>query len=294
MSNYHRYQEALTSAGRGTPLWEPSSTPGKRAVGIGDVGYLSFGTFVRLFNATLPSGHPDNEFGEPEYYRPLSIHPSQVRRKRLPGGIVACCGAQMTGSEDSTESLSYCCYNPSIPTDFVSISSSLAFRCTDKVGAVLLAEKEVVAEDLVDLDPFATYFSNYAQSWLRFATTLGRDLALRELIFVTGCDQTSGRYSATVFDEARVSKFIGRRASFQVADPRTKFSDWSDAISVGYFHHNAGQSRPQGSPSSTLFIRGFKILDRQLEEFESEEEEFEFEGTSHVSSFVITQTWISI
>lgn len=95
MSNYHRYQDALTSAGRGTPLWEHAGENGCKPIRIGDIGYLRFGLFVQVFNATLPPGHPDNQFGEPPCYTPLLLDPSLIQRATTPKGIVASSGVQL-------------------------------------------------------------------------------------------------------------------------------------------------------------------------------------------------------
>ena len=105
MSNYQLYQNALTPAGYGTPLWEPSSTTGQTPSRIGDVGYLRFGTFVRLFNVSLPSGHPENEYGEPEHYVPFLVHPTERARKVLPKGIIASSGVQVLSSQHNDRSI---------------------------------------------------------------------------------------------------------------------------------------------------------------------------------------------
>jgi hypothetical protein len=45
-------------------------------VSIGDVGYLQEGTFIRMFNVTLPWDHPSNNFfGYPEPYDLLDCGP---------------------------------------------------------------------------------------------------------------------------------------------------------------------------------------------------------------------------
>jgi len=56
------YQDQLTALSHGLALWNPS--PQKKIydnVSIGDVGYLHEGTFIRLFNVTLPWDHPSNQ-----------------------------------------------------------------------------------------------------------------------------------------------------------------------------------------------------------------------------------------
>ncbi|GJJ06075.1 hypothetical protein Clacol_000264 [Clathrus columnatus] len=135
MPNYRRYQEALISAGRGTPLWEHSAENDCKPIRIGDIGYLRFGLFIRIFNATLPSGDLDNEFGEPSGYTPLT---------------------------------------------------SIAVRCTEKDGAIVVSESDVESEDVVQSDVFTDYISQHAHSWADFIDNIGRDVALHQLIFVTG------------------------------------------------------------------------------------------------------------
>ncbi|KAF8592404.1 hypothetical protein K439DRAFT_1610213 [Ramaria rubella] len=254
MSNYHVYQEALASAGYGTPLWEPSSTTCTKPLCIGDVGYLQFGTFIRLFNVTLPSGHQDNEYGEPDNYVPLMVYPDQLRRTVLPKGIIASSGVQAS----------------KVPQ--VGTTGRICFKCTDKIGAVVMAAEEVVREDALPLDIFADYAIAHAHTWIQFARhRLMREVALHELILLTGCDLTTGRYSLTVFQGARHSKRLGQGASFQLRDPESRAQFLPDHPSISYFQHNSGPSMSTHSSTHCLFIRGFKILDRHVETMEREE-----------------------
>ena len=70
------YRDQLTALSHGLALWNPS--PQKQIynkVSIGDVGYLHEGTFIRMFNARLPSDDPLNRtLGGPdlEDYDPLN------------------------------------------------------------------------------------------------------------------------------------------------------------------------------------------------------------------------------
>jgi len=71
------YQDQLTTLSHGLALWNP--TPPKTIynnVSIGDVGYLHEGTFIRMFNVTLPWDHPSNGIlGRPEPYDSLDCGP---------------------------------------------------------------------------------------------------------------------------------------------------------------------------------------------------------------------------
>ena len=73
MSVDHIYREQLSSPFHGLALWDPKpverlhTQPGH--VSIGDVGYLDKGSFMRMFNVTLPWDDSSNELlGKPEKY----------------------------------------------------------------------------------------------------------------------------------------------------------------------------------------------------------------------------------
>ena len=71
------YQEKMIILSHGLALWDPN--PPKTIydkVSIGDVGYLHEGTFIRMFNVTLPWDHPSNKIlGKPEPYYFLDCGP---------------------------------------------------------------------------------------------------------------------------------------------------------------------------------------------------------------------------
>ena len=71
------YQDELSARSHGLALWNPN--PPKKIyefVSIGDVGFLHEGSFIRMFNATLPWDHPSNGLlGKPEPYHPLYSGP---------------------------------------------------------------------------------------------------------------------------------------------------------------------------------------------------------------------------
>jgi hypothetical protein len=77
---YSIYANQLIPKGHGHPLWEPD--PGlEPAVELADVGYLKDGGFIRLFNASKQLGDSSNAFGVPKGYEPLTVTPSDIRRR---------------------------------------------------------------------------------------------------------------------------------------------------------------------------------------------------------------------
>ena len=78
------YQDQMTTPSHGLALWNPD--PPKEIydkVSIGDVGYLHDGSFIRMFNVTLPWSHESNRtLGEPEPYESLDCGPFANTLKR--------------------------------------------------------------------------------------------------------------------------------------------------------------------------------------------------------------------
>lgn len=136
-----------------------------------------------------------------------------------------------------------------------------------------MTDDEVIREDVAPLAPLADYAAIHARNWIKFARhVLMRDVALHELILLTGCDLTEGRYSVTAFNGARASKRSGHGASFQLSSPSLRGYVHSSPQSIKNFQHNYGPSESMRPMASCLFIRGFKVLDRDIERTEREED----------------------
>ena len=82
------YRDEL-SMSHGLALWNPSHRKMiYDGVSIGDVGYFYEGTFIRMFNVTLPWDHPSNRlFGAPESYYDLLYGYTTRTELHLPGEV---------------------------------------------------------------------------------------------------------------------------------------------------------------------------------------------------------------
>ena len=71
------YRDQLSALAHGLALWNPNPLRNiYNSVSIGDVGYMHEGTFIRMFNVTLPWNHPSNGLlGNPEPYDFLDCGP---------------------------------------------------------------------------------------------------------------------------------------------------------------------------------------------------------------------------
>jgi hypothetical protein len=81
---FNIYQEQLTSLYRGLALWRPNPVEDAYydQVSVGDVGYISEGAFIRIFNVTLPWNDESNRrLGEPEHYNFLTLTGTRIDRE---------------------------------------------------------------------------------------------------------------------------------------------------------------------------------------------------------------------
>lgn len=87
MASHNVYSDQLLTLQRGFALWEPDPAGEYEHVEVGDVGYLMWGSFQRLFNVFLPAEHPSQNRGVPECFEPLVLPESRrVKSRILPAG----------------------------------------------------------------------------------------------------------------------------------------------------------------------------------------------------------------
>jgi hypothetical protein len=80
---FNIYREHLWPLHHGFALWRPNPVEGiYNQVSIGDVGYVSQGAFIRMFNVTLSWDDESNKsLGEPYRYDPLRPGDFAIRRE---------------------------------------------------------------------------------------------------------------------------------------------------------------------------------------------------------------------
>ena len=91
------YADELIPRGYGYPLWCPEGLPNTDIPRIGDVGYVSAGSFVRLLNVMEPKDSGMYEGGPPKDYEPLVYDEDQLYDARdgaLPTCVVSSRGVK--------------------------------------------------------------------------------------------------------------------------------------------------------------------------------------------------------
>ena len=81
---FNVYRDHLSSLFHGIALWKPNPEGLYDQVTIGDVGYISDGVFIRMFNVTLPWDHELNRtLGIPNHYDFLNLDNIAVRHEQF-------------------------------------------------------------------------------------------------------------------------------------------------------------------------------------------------------------------
>ena len=79
---FHTYREQLWPLYQGLALWDPNPGNLYDRISIGDVGYVSEGAFIRMFNVSLPWDDESNRrFGAPDPYDPLDVCQVGIRHE---------------------------------------------------------------------------------------------------------------------------------------------------------------------------------------------------------------------
>ncbi|SRR5258708_729644 len=101
---FHVYREQLSSLYHGVGLWKPNPEGLYDKVSICDVGYVSDGAFIRMFNVRLPWDHESNSrLGEPDHYDPLSFSNLTIRSETF--GQVDYCSRSVSRVENANNVL---------------------------------------------------------------------------------------------------------------------------------------------------------------------------------------------
>ncbi|KAF8528479.1 hypothetical protein BU17DRAFT_38248 [Hysterangium stoloniferum] len=256
---------------------EPAPLEDYKRVNIGDVGYISQGSFHRLFNASLPADHDDNRNGVPEGFVELDIGTIPIKRRepRLPT-VLHTNKIITKGIEAGVTSLP--------------LGSTIRFESSASKGAILVTNQKTFRADAIRLRGFARYAVKHVDSWLSFAIQDDRDVKLEDMILVTGYDMTS-EYAMAAFHDTESTVALEFQAGLTASSASA--SVWGLWRSSNSVHHNCGpqarippsqmthaqslvigeplegpQSRdlfdnfPPNGYNQCVFIRGFRVKKR--------------------------------
>ncbi|KAH9963428.1 hypothetical protein BGW80DRAFT_1351766, partial [Lactifluus volemus] len=225
----------------GWRLWDPEPDPDSptECVAIGDVGYISNGRFVRLFNIRRRRDDPSHQqHGVPEGYRPIPPSPFNIFQKsRLNRG-------------------DYC--SRSVRTANAPNGRVYQSKGREKTGAVLHLPDHAINHDYhgAYVKQIKKYLEDNVQRFFEFARDRREQFPdVKEIILVTGYTVATS-WAAAVF----LDKKIDARLEFQSVPNDKMNMQWHVE------DHNRERvwcdtSNPtQGDPlyNQCIYIRGFQ------------------------------------
>ncbi|GJE89753.1 hypothetical protein PsYK624_058590 [Phanerochaete sordida] len=174
------YAEQLVSRGYGLPLWRPEPANPMDEVEIGDVGYVSEGEFIRLFNAMRPADDPLNADGVPSGFVILQPSARLLRsdEHHLPPGPVCTTTTTYRQASGELEASSI-------------VGASYTFTCKSSHGAVAVLGDSGHQKWYLRNVKFREYIVKHHASWYAFAIEREHDIAPGSLVLVSGWLKTS-------------------------------------------------------------------------------------------------------
>ncbi|KAF8269501.1 hypothetical protein EI94DRAFT_1725182 [Lactarius quietus] len=236
-AHYDTYRDQLANLYHGHALWQPDPSGLYAQVGVGDVGCVKQGHFLRMFNALLPANHPTQTYGVPDGFVPLNMGPFQnIRTLNLNQGDY-CSSSVIVDHGDDRQAA-----GPDEPT-------SAAFRCRRSKGAFLSLPFNGDTVDAIRTKAFETYIRRHCDTWLEFAVINDLDVRLEDIILVTGCDLTSSWAMAAFVNQLD----LGITLHVQPAQNGSAGFQWSH---TNHPHNN--EPNQNVMKSHCVFIRGFR------------------------------------
>ncbi|VDB88670.1 unnamed protein product [Peniophora sp. CBMAI 1063] len=215
-----------------------------RPAEIGDVGYIQpeHGFFISIFNVHKEPGTD----GQPCI-------------DDLPDGFEPMPKTAISKTTDTTPVF----LSQSVTTTELDISAlgpffggSAGFSSSTKCGAILATPDPITCYNAIHILRYKAYAKDHLRSWYEFARRRGHDIALEDLIFVTGVDYTTS-WATAVFVDAQLQAGFGLQVQFANVGDGVKLAcrySWSRTSGALVNHGPAQSSRP--SPSRADFTFG--------------------------------------
>ncbi|KDR79341.1 hypothetical protein GALMADRAFT_137189 [Galerina marginata CBS 339.88] len=250
-SSDEAYVKDMLPLRRGYPLPAPqpiSSLPvEKRRVGtiIGDVGTIrDDGSFDYILNPLLSTTDPRNPPDLPTAFKdviPPITRTSQVRSAINSRTAVCSLGSHCNTNHETME---------------------LSVSHTSNNGALLFLPDGASQEDLINCGAIKQFIIKYAEMWISYAISTGRDIDRNSLYFVTGCTK-SGDWGMATFNPSMPLDKSNLKLG-QSTHPNDPRYIWERSHGCRMARTGPGPDEELdnegGIPQNqTLFIKGYKI-----------------------------------
>ncbi|KIP05423.1 hypothetical protein PHLGIDRAFT_152457 [Phlebiopsis gigantea 11061_1 CR5-6] len=244
------YASELVRLRYGHPLWCPEPTEDDGEIKIGDVGYISGGTFHRLFNAACEEGNAINNKGVPEGFIPLEMPHVYTQPELVEAGEALC-------SQSTRQNKLYA--KGEVPLGPLSAGAGCSFTWSGKRGAVALLGDGGEQQRVVRSAAFPKYIYDHHLSWHKLAGKRNLDLRVEDIVLVSGCVKTSSWALAAYNDRTAGNGFsisLSANGLFTFSPGYTTEKEHH----AGVQHREGPKGRPLGPKDQCVFVQYYKCL----------------------------------
>ncbi|KAH9967302.1 hypothetical protein BC827DRAFT_581599 [Russula dissimulans] len=250
MAHYdiYRQQLALNFHAFGHALWEPSPGGSYGQVEIGDVGFITYGKFHRIFNVLLPENDPTHaNFATPEDHEPLKprmqrhVDTGELSPNDFHSGEVKVLSGGLNVFSSRPEG-----------------SAQVSFTCSRKQGAILSLPVPARREDTLAQGQFREWMIKHVDRWFDFFKSLKLGIeCMEDIVLITGLHRTLSCTNVVFFessDGAQVSFGVRVASGDSGTDIRWQFSrEQLRGVLL-----NRGPSGDDLHENQCIFVRGLR------------------------------------
>ncbi|KZT71110.1 hypothetical protein DAEQUDRAFT_724476 [Daedalea quercina L-15889] len=199
------YAGQLYRLGHGYPLWDPN--PPKGEPFIGDVGFISQGTFHRIFNALEPKDDGANKLA-PVGHKPFSFATEFSKVKTVDA---------ITQSVLPSRTMSHFSVKARVAESSEHVGAGFRFQCAGDQGAVLFMKKSANHEYVHESRAMVEYISRNLARWHEYIRDIvDVNVPKESLRFISGFHKTADWAVASYVSTGRLAE-IELNTDFGVA-----------------------------------------------------------------------------
>ncbi|EKM59058.1 uncharacterized protein PHACADRAFT_86540 [Phanerochaete carnosa HHB-10118-sp] len=258
------YSSSLATLHEGHALWYPEPHESGE-LQIGDVGFMSRGAFIRLFNLDTSAPEKKVTFWPTPFedIEPLPPHVLQIDRRRRPllpthyrsHGVES---RQIHASADVSAGTN------------VSVGLSTEYTCKAAQGAVLALKSQAYAESIFENLVLKKYIMRNHDKWYAYVKgVLGQDIKPEDIVVVRGWVKTEADWAAAAFSNTSTSSSVsleGQVGGVAGLDMGTSYTSSMTGPMVQrqgeYLEDTSVPHPPEAKRDQSVFVRRFKMRRR--------------------------------
>ncbi|KAI0048468.1 hypothetical protein FA95DRAFT_1038514 [Auriscalpium vulgare] len=247
--SYKRYATQMHRCCFGYALWRPDPPRQHPPVAIGDVGYIRFGGFHRLFNIHLCEDDPHQSSSLPNNFERIPLDDSRIVESPLQRGSYRSKSIRATAA------------GVQMSTPVSSVNDEVSFSMSHERGAVLVLPHDARRIDCHTREKYKEYIGQHFGNWVAFAEGDGLGVSDVDLVLVDGCDLAPSWAVADFVDDKgeaslALSSSADRLSTFNVMWNHQQGAEFNWGPTA------EGAPNPNTAADQCIFLRGYHMKRR--------------------------------